>query len=68
VVCRRPEGKAEDEGWLFCFVGDIKTKRGSLHMIDATDFRGTPTAVIHIPGLVPAGVHGSWIDDSEIRV
>ena len=60
-------GKNEDDGWLFSFVGDVKTKRGALHILDAASFNAKPVAIIEIPGWVPAGVHGSWIDDAVLR-
>lgn len=60
-------GRNEDDGWLFSFVGDLKTRRGSLHILDASNIDAKPVAVIDIPGWVPAGVHGSWIDDAVLR-
>ncbi|MHB2266083.1 carotenoid oxygenase family protein [Aliihoeflea sp. PC F10.4] len=61
-----PQGTAEDDGWLFSYVGDLKSKRGSLHIFDATNIRAEPTAIVEIPGWIPAGVHGSWIDDKVL--
>jgi carotenoid cleavage dioxygenase-like enzyme len=57
------EGQSEDDGWLFSFVGDVRTRRGELQILDAKRIDAKPVAVIQIPGWVPAGVHGSWIDD-----
>jgi carotenoid cleavage dioxygenase-like enzyme len=59
--------KNEDDGWLFSFVGDLKTRRGALHILDAASFNAKPVAIIEIPGWVPAGVHGSWIDDATLH-
>ena len=56
-----PDGRAEDEGWLLSLVSDLRSRRGALHVLDATDLRAPPVAVIHLPGWVPAGVHGSWV-------
>jgi carotenoid cleavage dioxygenase-like enzyme len=61
-----PNGTAEDDGWLMSFVGDLTTQRGSLWIIDASTLATKPAARIEIPGWIAAGVHGSWIDDSEI--
>jgi len=63
-----PEGTEEDHGWLFSYIGDLATKRGALYILDASDITATPTAVIDIPGWIPAGVHGSWIDDAVLNV
>lgn len=56
-------GGAEDDGWLFSFVGDLGRMRGALFILDASDIAKAPVAVIEIPGWIPAGVHGSWVDD-----
>ena len=61
-----PSGTAEDHGWLFSYVSDVKTHRSALHILDASDFTARPTAIVHLPGWVPAGVHGSWIDDADL--
>lgn len=63
-----PKGTAEDDGWLFSYVGDLAARRGALYILDATDIRAAPVAVVEIPGWVPAGVHGSWIDDSVLKM
>ncbi len=60
------DGTEEDHGWLFSYVGDIATKRSSLWIIDATDIPANPVAIIDIPGWIPVGVHGSWIDDKVL--
>ncbi|HEV2503644.1 MAG TPA: carotenoid oxygenase family protein [Mesorhizobium sp.] len=60
------DGTEEDHGWLFSYVGDLATKRGALYILDASDIQATPTAIISIPGWIPAGVHGSWIDDKVL--
>lgn len=62
-----PDGRGEDAGWLFTYVSDLSTKRSELWLLDATNILAPPTAVIEIPAWVPAGVHGSWIADSELK-
>ncbi len=62
------QGTEEDHGWLFSYVGDLSTKRGALHILDASDIKAKQTAVIEIPGWIPAGVHGSWIDDAVLNI
>lgn len=61
-----PNGSAEDDGWLFSYVSDVRTGRSRLEIIDAKGFTGRPTAIVSLPSWVPAGVHGSWIDDKVI--
>jgi carotenoid cleavage dioxygenase len=57
-------GHQEDDGWLMTYVSDLQTQRSVLEIIDASRPTAKPVAVIEIPGWVPAGVHGSWIDDA----
>lgn len=57
-----PSGRAEDDGWLLSFVTDLRSDAAELWILDARDLR-RPVAAIEIPARVPAGVHGSWIDD-----
>lgn len=59
--------RAEDEGWLLSFVSNLRTGRGELHILDATNLNKPAQAVVEIPSWVPAGVHGSWISDDELH-
>lgn len=54
----------EDEGWVMSIVYDSRSDKSDLVIVDATDFEGSPTAVIHLPTRVPYGFHGNWIPDS----
>ena len=58
-----PTGDGEDHGWLLTYVTDLRTKAAELWIIDATRIAAGPVAAIEIPAWVPAGVHGSWLDD-----
>lgn len=61
------DARAEDDGWLLSFVSNLKTGHGELHILDASDLRKPAQAIVEIPSWVPAGVHGSWIHDDELR-
>ena len=61
-----PQGKSEDDGWLFAYVSNLNTQRAELWILDATNILAKPAGVIEIPTWVPAGVHGSWIPDSAL--
>lgn len=65
-VPRQPRG-AEDDGWLMGFVHNRSSGQGELHILNADDFTGPPQAVVHIPARIPAGFHGNWIGDAELR-
>ena len=60
-----PAGTGEDDGWLLTLVSDLERRRGALHILDARSI-AKAVAVIDIPRWIAAGVHGSWIDDSEL--
>jgi carotenoid cleavage dioxygenase len=61
-----PTGTSEDAGWLLTYVTDLRTKAAELWILDATNITGKPVAAIELPAWVPAGVHGSWIDDAVL--
>jgi carotenoid cleavage dioxygenase-like enzyme len=63
-----PNGTSEDHGWLMSYVSDLSTGRGALWIIDATAITSKPIAIIDIPSWIPAGVHGSWVDDRDLRI
>ncbi len=54
-------GRSELGGWLMGLVYDDVSQTSSLYVIDANDFNGTPTAVVHLGTRVPAGFHGNWV-------
>ena len=65
-VARQAQG-AEDDGWLVGFVHNRQSGQAEFHVVNADDFTGPPQAVVHIPGRIPAGFHGNWIADADLR-
>lgn len=61
-----PAGTAEDHGWLLTYVSGLRSNAAELWILDATRIEAGPVAAIELPVWVPAGVHGSWIDDLAI--
>lgn len=61
-----PSGTAEDHGWLLTYVSDLRSDAAELWILDATQIEAGPVAAIELPVWVPAGVHGSWIDDLAV--
>ena len=59
-------GRAEDDGWLLTITTRRDRSASQLLVLDATDVAGPPVAAVVLPRGVPAGFHGSWIDDVEI--
>lgn len=67
VFVRAPDGHADDEGWVLCIVYDPSRAASDLVVLDATRFTGPPEAVVHLPGRVPAGLHGNWMAAERYR-
>ncbi|GAA1274126.1 carotenoid oxygenase family protein [Pseudonocardia aurantiaca] len=59
-------GRAEDDGWLLTITTRRDGSASKLLVLDATDVAGPPVAAVALPRGVPAGFHGSWIDDIEV--
>ncbi|HEY2724935.1 MAG TPA: carotenoid oxygenase family protein [Pseudonocardiaceae bacterium] len=62
-----PAGSAagpEDEGWLLTITTRRDGSAAQLLVLDATALGAAPVAAVTLPRRVPAGFHGSWIDDS----
>jgi carotenoid cleavage dioxygenase len=61
-------GRAEDEGWLLSVTTCRDGSASQLLVLDATDVAGPPVAAVVLPRGVPAGFHGSWIDDADLNL
>lgn len=61
-----PRGGGEDDGWLLCFVSDLRRGKSELLILDAHDIRRPPVATVEIPAWVPGGVHGAWVADTDL--
>ncbi len=55
----------EDDGYLLTIVSDLAADASQLLVLDAEDIRRDPVAVVELPRRVPAGIHGSWIPDTD---
>ncbi len=53
----------EDEGWVMQFVYDAARDASDFVLLDASDIRRPPVAVVHLPRRVPFGFHGNWMGD-----
>jgi carotenoid cleavage dioxygenase len=61
VFIPRPDGGAEDDGYLATFLYDPQTDSSDLVLLDAAHVEAEPVAVIRLPQRVPQGLHGNWI-------
>jgi carotenoid cleavage dioxygenase len=57
------EAAGEDEGWVLTVVYDPGRDGSDLAVLDATDFSGSPVAMIRLPQRVPNGFHGWWLPE-----
>ncbi|HZE41235.1 MAG TPA: carotenoid oxygenase family protein [Stackebrandtia sp.] len=53
----------EDDGWLLSIVTERSGRSSELLVCDASDPTAAPRAAIELPRAVPAGFHGSWIEE-----
>ncbi|GAY08823.1 carotenoid oxygenase family protein [Pseudonocardia sp. N23] len=58
--------RAEDDGWLLTITTTRDGAASNLLVLDATDVTAAPVATVTLPRGVPAGFHGSWIDDAAL--
>jgi len=62
VFVPRAADAAEGDGWLLAVVHRAAENRSDLLVLNAQDIAGEPEAVLELPGRVPAGFHGSWVN------
>ena len=64
IFVPKPNGIAEDEGWVLTLVYDGKNHRSTLGILDARDIEGNAVALLHLKHHIPYGLHGSWTDST----
>lgn len=64
VFVKDPAGTAEDDGWVLSYVYQPETHTSDVVIVDTREFDQDPVARIHLPVRVPAGFHGSWVEDA----
>ena len=62
IFVPKPEGEAEDAGWLLTLVYDGKEHRSNLVILDAEDLNKGVVARLWLQNHIPYGLHGSWAD------
>ena len=60
VFVPRPNGSAEDDGWLLVLVFDAERDRSDVVILDAQAISEQPEAVLHLNHHVPYGLHGTF--------
>ena len=54
--------RAEDHGYVTCFVWNTATRSQQLQVFDARELSRGPVARIHLPHRIPAGFHACWFN------
>jgi carotenoid cleavage dioxygenase len=67
VFVAASDDAGEDAGWLMTFVYDAARDASDFVIFDASDMAQPPVATIALPQRVPAGFHGNWVDDADLR-
>lgn len=65
VFTPRSEQAPEGDGFVMALVNNYKTMSSELHVVDTKDFE-KPTAVVHLPIRLRAGLHGNWVDGQDL--
>lgn len=66
VFAPRPNGTAEDDGWLITFVHDHNSDTSELVVLNAQDLTAEPVARVVMPQRVPYGFHGTWVTQDQL--
>lgn len=63
-----PKGTAvEGEGWLIVLLNHLDVLRNDICIFDAQNLAAGPVAVVKLPFALKLGLHGNWVDQSEIK-
>jgi len=66
VFAPRPNGTAEDDGWLVTLVHDENSDTSELVVLNAQDLTAEPVARVLMPQRVPYGFHGTWVTQEQL--
>lgn len=65
VFTQRSRSASEGDGFVMALVNNYELMTSELHIIDTQDFTKA-VAVVHLPVRLRAGLHGNWIDASDM--
>lgn len=66
VFVQRSNEAEEGDGFLMALVNNYSTMSSELHIIDTKNFTEA-TAIVYLPIRLRAGLHGNWVDASELK-
>ncbi|MGK7889029.1 MAG: carotenoid oxygenase family protein [Leptolyngbyaceae cyanobacterium] len=62
VFVPRPNGEAEDDGWVLTLVFNAERGNSELVILDARDLNAGPVAVLRLKHHIPYGLHGTFTE------
>ena len=65
-IARRPNAKAEDDGYLLVYVADMNLDRSEALVFDAADLTAGPLATVILPERISVGTHACWVEGDRI--
>lgn len=68
VFVPRSKDAEEGDGYLICLVNRMDDMVSDLVVVDTTKFSDGPVAVVNLPFRLRQGLHGNWVDSSELPV
>ena len=66
VFVRAADGRSDEEGWVLSVAYDPARDASDLYVLDASAFKAGPVAVVHLPGRIPFGFHGSFVNAAQL--
>ncbi|MEM9265073.1 MAG: carotenoid oxygenase family protein [Cyanobacteria bacterium P01_F01_bin.13] len=68
IFVPRPQGNAEDDGWVLNLLYNAERRCSDLAILDAQHISKGPVATLKLPHHVPYGLHGNFTQDLAITL
>ncbi|KIW22936.1 uncharacterized protein PV07_11180 [Cladophialophora immunda] len=60
-------GGEEGEGWIIALLNHLDVLRNDIVIFASNNLAAGPLAIVHLPFALKLGLHGNWVDQSEIQ-
>jgi carotenoid cleavage dioxygenase-like enzyme len=67
VFIPKKDSDEEGVGWVICFANRLDENRNDILLFEAHNIEQGPIVIIHLPMRLGLGIHGNWVDQSEIE-
>jgi carotenoid cleavage dioxygenase len=65
-IAPRPDGSAEEDGWVVTFVSDVGRDRSECWVFDAARIADGPIARVALPERIASGTHACWAPAAQL--